>query len=128
MNAQEQRINALLQDWQQTNPELYALAVAIRESVHAIAPQASEQVKYGGLLFSHPEGKDEAFCGIFVYTNHCSVEFGRGAELPNPHQQLQGKGKHRRHIKLNSLDDIQTSHLTETLQAAWELATQLKQH
>lgn len=118
------RIQTLLQDLQQANPDLHALVLQLREKVYKVAPEAAEQVKYGGLLFSHPEGKDEAFCGIFAYTNHCSVEFGRGAELPNPHQQLLGKGKHRRHIKLNSLDDIQTSHLTETLQAAWELAKQ----
>ncbi|MBE0508950.1 MAG: DUF1801 domain-containing protein [Marinospirillum sp.] len=118
------RIQTLLQDLRQANPDLHALVLQLREKVYNLAPGASEQVKYGGLLFSHPEGKDEAFCGIFAYTNHCSVEFGRGAELPNPHQQLQGKGKHRRHIKLNSLDDIQASHLTETLQAAWALAKQ----
>jgi hypothetical protein len=71
----------------------------------------SEEVKYGGLLFS----QGAPFCGVFSYTRHVSLEFGEGASLPDPHQVLEGAGKLRRHIKLGSLQDISDKHVGEYL-------------
>jgi hypothetical protein len=43
-----------------------------------------------------------------VYENHISFEFSYGYKFNNSENLLKGKGKYRRHLKLKSLDDIET--------------------
>lgn len=76
----------------------------------------SEEVKYGGFLFS----SNEPFCGIFSYTKHVSLEFSAGASLPDTFKVLEGEGKFRRHIKLSSADDISGKHVRDYLILAFE--------
>ncbi len=71
----------------------------------------SEEVKYGGILFS----VEKPFCGIFSYAKHVSLEFGAGASLPDKFKVLEGEGKLRRHIKLLSAQDITKKHVSEYL-------------
>lgn len=85
----------------------YQLVMAVRDVVLTTAKGITEEIKYGGILFS--EG--EAFCGLFSYTAHVSLEFSKGAELPDVHKVLEGKGKGRRHIKVASSDDVKAKHL-----------------
>lgn len=100
-------VQRLLRDLQLTHPELHAIVDGVRATVRSVAPQAAERVMYGGLLFSAPE----QFCGVFAYSAHVSVEFGKGAELEDPHRVLEGSGQFRRHIKLKTLGDIESKHL-----------------
>jgi len=73
----------------------------------SIAPEASCVEKYGGLVFTISPGQTASqFCGIFVYKEHVSLEFSKGAELDDHERVLEGGGKHRRHIKLRELSDI----------------------
>ncbi|NOX92398.1 MAG: DUF1801 domain-containing protein, partial [Gammaproteobacteria bacterium] len=44
--------------------------------------------------------------GIYVYEKHLSIEFSHGAELSDPNNILEGKGKKRRHIKIHVAKDI----------------------
>ncbi len=64
-------------------------------------------MKYGGILFSN----GEAFCGVYSYAAHISLEFGKGAEFPDAHKVLEGKGKGRRHIKITSIEDVKAKHV-----------------
>ena len=107
--SEQERIKALVEDLRMSHPDIYPIAEQARRLVHNILPQASERVIYGGFMFA----TEADVCGVFVYTGHASVEFGRGAELADPYGALEGKGKFRRHIKLRSADDIEGKHLSE---------------
>lgn len=113
-----QKLRNLLDDWQTVNPDLYEIASSVRTRILQLADRVDEEVKYGGILFAAPE----PFCGIFVYKQHVSVEFGHGAEIVDPHGLLEGKGKSRRHLKLHMLEDIENKHLTEYLRLAQKAA------
>ncbi len=108
------KVNNLLNDWQIVNPDLYEIASSVRMRILELTGTVSEEVKYGGILFAAPE----PFCGIFVYKQHVSVEFGHGSRMVDPHGLLEGKGKGRRHIKLYTLEDIENKHLADYLQLA----------
>jgi hypothetical protein len=114
------KVEQLAHDLQLTHPDLHAIVQAVRATVRVIAAKADERVMYGGILFSAPE----QFCGVFAYTAHVSMEFGRGAELNDPHRVLEGSGKFRRHIKLLSIDDIASKHLKDYIAQALRLSAE----
>ena len=111
-------VEVFLNDLQLANPARYALLLAARNAIRAVAPQAAERVMYGGLMFSAPA----QCCGVFAYAEHVSVEFGRGCDLEDAHGVLEGSGKFRRHIKLRDADDIAAKHLTDYVRQAAALA------
>ena len=106
-----ERISKLLEDLRLLDPERYELVQALRKIILALDPSISEEVKYGGILFS----AGQPFCGIFAYSKHVSLEFGAGASLPDKFKVLEGEGKLRRHIKLSSAHDIAAKHVREYL-------------
>lgn len=71
----------------------------------------SEEVKYGGILFS----SGVQFCGVFAYKEHVSVEFGSGAKIKDDIGHLEGSGKGRRHLKLKSEAEIRSKKLADYL-------------
>ena len=85
----DQKVKNLLDDWQMSNPALYEIANSVRTKIWQLADTVSEEAKYGGILFATPE----PFCGIFVYKQHITVEFGHGAEMADPHRLLEAKVK-----------------------------------
>ena len=93
-----------------------ALVLRLREMVLALDPAITEEVKYGGLLFSGAA----PFCGVFFYAGHVSLELGRGAELPDPAGALEGSGKLRRHLKLRSLEDVRERQVSMYLDLAYQ--------
>lgn len=104
MNAvpKNTRIEAFLAHIRDRDAARFAIVAELRRIILASDLSVSEEIKYGGLLFS----AHKPFCGIFVYTNHITLDFGDGAALPDPHGVLQGEGKMRRHIKLTAFPDI----------------------
>jgi len=113
-----QKVKNLLDDWLINNPALYEIANSVRTKIQQLEDTVVEEVKYGGILFAAPE----PFCGIFVYKQHVTVEFGRGAEMADPYGLLEGKGKGRRHLKLHTLEDIENKHLTDYLRLVQKTA------
>jgi hypothetical protein len=105
-----------LNDLALANPARHELVQAARQVIYMQAPEVAERVMYGGLMFSAPA----QFCGVFAYSEHVSVEFGRGCDLADPHGVLEGSGKFRRHIKLRNLADIEARHLADTPRLALE--------
>lgn len=71
----------------------------------------TEEVKYGGILFS--DGKP--FAGVFSYGKHVSVEFSNGATFSDEYLVLEGRGKLRRHLKLYGMSDMESKHLQHYL-------------
>jgi len=108
------RVANLLEDIRRLSEDRFALVQALRKLVLDLDSGVSEEVKYGGLLFS--AGKP--FCGVFAYAKHVSLEFGDGAALPDEHGVLEGAGKLRRHIKLCALDDVEQKHVLHYLTLA----------
>ena len=97
--------------------DLYLLIELLREYFLAAAPDLEEIFKYGGLAYLK-NGK--LVGGIFVFTNHVTVEFSQGILLDDPYGNLQGTGKYRRHIKFTSVDQVETSHIKDYLeQTVW---------
>jgi hypothetical protein len=112
------RITQFLDDARFIGDDRFKLVQALRQEVLGLGGSIAEEVKYGGILFA----ADKAFCGIFSYTKHVSLEFSDGAALPDKHKVLEGDGKLRRHIKLMVQDDIATKHVREYLKLALKAA------
>lgn len=113
-----ERVARWLDDLRMVSAERHALVVALRESALAAGPGVTEEVKYGGLLFS----AKQPFCGVFAYTAHVSLEFGQGAAMSDPAGVLEGAGKGRRHIKFRTLQDLRRGDLAAYLEQAKRLS------
>ncbi len=109
-------VEQLLNDLRLVNPAGYELVQEVRKAVYSTVPKASECVMYGGFMFS----TTAKFCGVFAYTEHVSIEFGRGCDLNDPHRVLEGSGKLRRHIKVHTLADIKAKHVLAYITQAHE--------
>ena len=95
-------VDDLVDDLRAVDVDRADLVNRLRRLVLSIDPKVKEEVKQGGILFS----AGPPFCGIFSYQKHVALEFGRGAELPDKHQVLEGEGKLRRHIKIVTPQDM----------------------
>ncbi|HEX5737124.1 MAG TPA: DUF1801 domain-containing protein [Hydrogenophaga sp.] len=111
-------IEALLEDIRFMSEDRYETVQAVRTLVKQLAQPLSEEVKYGGILFS----SGAPFGGVFAYKEHVSVEFGNGAAITDTLGHLEGSGKLRRHIKLASPADMETKHLAEYIPLAIKAA------
>ncbi len=104
-----------MMDIKSISHERYEIAVQVRGMHFNCEPSLVEDIKYGGLVFIKGE---ELISGIFFYKQHISIEFGQGANLPDPDSVLEGKGKDRRHIKIRSREDIATKNIAQYVQSA----------
>lgn len=87
-------------------------------------PEATRVSKYGGTLYTlFPAEKERQFCGIFAYKAHVQLAIGRGPELDDPQQLLQGQGKTRRHINFTSETDTDERPIIQLLKSAARLST-----
>ena len=111
-------VEALLEDIRLMSEDRYETVQAVRILVKKLTKPLSEEVKYGGILFS----SGTQFCGVFAYKEHVSVEFGSGAAITDTLGYLEGNGKLRRHIKLASPVDMKTKHLAEYIPLAIKAA------
>lgn len=111
-------VQDLIDDIRLLGETQFDLVQAIRTLISKQFSSVSEEVKYGGILFT----ADVQFCGVFAYKEHVSVEFGHGAKIKDSLGFLEGAGKGRRHIKLKSASDIAGKHLPVYLKLAHEAA------
>ena len=105
----ENKVNAFLQEVREYRGDLFPIVARVRDIALAAGPSVTEEVKYGGLLFS----LGQSFCGVFPYKAHVTLEFSQGAALTDPHGFLSGGGKYRRHIKLEAMQDIETRRVAD---------------
>ncbi|MCR6663878.1 MAG: DUF1801 domain-containing protein [Luteimonas sp.] len=111
-------VQELLDDVRLLGDEQFTLVESVRKLVKKTIPSATEEVKYGGILFA----SGVHFCGVFAYKQHVSVEFGSGARIADTLGHLEGSGKGRRHIKLHVATDIKAKKLAHYLPLALEAA------
>ncbi|EHR70759.1 protein of unknown function (DUF1801) [Burkholderiales bacterium JOSHI_001] len=102
-------VQALLEDIRLLGEEQFQVVEAVRELVKKTIKPLSEEVKYGGILFS----SGVAFGGVFAYKEHISVEFSHGAKIKDEAGFLEGTGKGRRHIKLRNLGELSAKKLAK---------------
>src|SRR5512145_2186382 len=69
----------------------------------------------------HPTAcvRDAAFAYVNAFTAHVNVGFFRGAELPDPAGLLEGTGRFMRHVKLGPEREVDSTALTNLIQAAY---------
>lgn len=111
-------VQALLEDIRLLGEANHQIVEAVRALVQKHFQACTEEVKYGGILFS----SGVQFCGVFAYKTHVSVEFGKGAHIQDEFGFLEGSGKGRRHLKLRSLGDIEEKKLAQYLPLALQAA------
>jgi hypothetical protein len=112
-------IEALLEDIRLLGEEQFQIVEQIRSLTKKTVKPLTEEVKYGGIIFSSAH----QFAGVFAYKEHVSVEFGHGAKINDTEGFLEGAGKGRRHIKLKSIGDIKAKKLSKYIQLALEAAS-----
>ncbi len=85
-----------------------------------VCPGAGRRPMYGGMIFETEPGVPKTMvCGHFIYKQHVSLEFGDGYKFSDPESVLEGKGKYRRHIKLTSVDEIETKSVRAMIEQAF---------
>ena len=84
--------------------EKYQILIKLRAIVFDHYPEVIEKMMYGGIIFSLKED----FGGVFVYQKHVSFEFSHGYKFEDSENLLEGTGKYRRHLKLKSIEDVET--------------------
>lgn len=96
-----------------------AIESAIKEIVDQIEPDVRYVPKYGGEVLALNPGNDAKFeAGIFTYKDHVSLEFSIGASFDDPKGNLEGKGKSRRHLKFQAVEDVDAKDTTTFLKQA----------
>jgi len=113
-------VQALLEDIRLVSEQNYEIVEAVRTLVRKTFGTLSEEVKYGGILFT----SRVQIGGVFAYKAHVTVEFGSGAKIIDTLGFLEGAGKGRRHIKLLSVEQIKEKKLAEYLMLALRAAEQ----
>ncbi len=100
MDLKNNQIDKFLEEIKGQDFGKYEVLTRLRDIVLEVYPSVSETFKYGGIMFSL---KDD-FGGLFVSKNHVSFEFTYGYKLASE-LKLEGNGKYRRHLKINTLND-----------------------
>ncbi len=101
------------------SPEIEAIALHARSLVLRVLPGATEQVDTGNKLVAYSTGgrmKDMVFY-ISAHKAHANIGLF-GADLPDPDGLMEGTGKRLRHVKLRSLQDVDSPALRALLEAA----------
>lgn len=117
MPAANEKLTALLMDWQQFDAHKHRIVLKLRELAVAIAPDSHERVMYGGIVVY----LQRPVCGFFVHRQHVTVELERGIEIQDTWGVLEGKGKNRRHLKLGCMADLAGKRVETYLQRAFAL-------
>ena len=111
-------MNAKINDFiQSLDEDKKRIVVSLRKQVLAIAPEATEEIKWGGLVFL----SDRPFCGIMAYKKYVSVVFDRGAEITDSDNLLEGSGKFMRHLKIFQHEDIEDKKVEYFVEQSFKL-------
>ena len=104
MISSNTKVNDFLLKTQASSPDSFETIETIRTLFLKENSQLTEDIKYGGIIFN---SADKLIGGIYPYKEHISIEFSQGASFSDPSKLLEGKGKMRRHLKIQNFNDIQ---------------------
>lgn len=98
------------------------IARNLSQIISDVMPDAVMVDKYGGVVVEKIAGQPKTqCCGYFIYAQHVSLEFTHGAKLKDPDSLLEGSGKHRRHIKLENVQDLTAKRCKNFLEQVFKL-------
>ena len=100
-NESQNKVALFVEGIRLLSEEKYQIISELRKKVNKSNPDVKERMMYGGIMFSLADDLG----GVFAYTKHISFEFGLGYKFKDPDHLLQGKGKFRRHLKIESIND-----------------------
>lgn len=101
--------------------ELRDIVQELRSLIASAAPQATEVVRWRGLVYYDAERGGPVSAGICVIkTLEHEVQLGfiHGAFLPDPHKLLKGDRKAKRFLSLRSYEDAPWEALKELIAAS----------
>ncbi len=114
------------------DPGIVAIAAAARSLLFEEAPSATELVydAYNAVAmgYSFTGRPSDAFCHVAVYSQWVNLGFHRGAELPDRKGLLVGSGRLVRHLRMQSLSDLERPFVRRFVRAAIAAAKGSPQH
>jgi hypothetical protein len=79
----------------------------LREMIHGAVPGLLESIKWGRPVFS----ASSDFAYVKAAKNHVTLGFFSGQKLDDPEHLLEGSGKDMRHLKIKSVEQINTDQI-----------------
>ena len=98
--------------------EVKNIARETRKLIYKVLPKVTEVVWIQQKNIGFGTGvkkKTEHFCWLMPATNHLTLGFTYGAELPDPEKILEGTGKLFRHIKIKSIEQLTNEEVIKIL-------------
>jgi hypothetical protein len=102
---------AQLEEWQAE------IVSKVRTIILEAAPEADESIKWAQPVYE----VNGPFAYIKAFKNSVNFGFWRGVDIHDPHGLLQGTGEKMRHIRLTSLEDIDSETFTDFIHQAVKL-------
>ncbi len=90
-----------------------------------LLPDAQEKVYPTGwktIVYSFSGGMKDAMCAVNPQKKYVNLNFGRGVDLKDPKELLEGTGKSIRHVKIRKPEDVQSPELEKLIREALKLA------
>ncbi len=101
-----------------TPQHLQEIVLELRNMIMAVAPDATEVVRWGGLSYYH-EGRggivSAGICQIGIHKDHIRLAFIHGVFLPDPGQFLRGTQKYKRYVQIDSYENAPWNNLKELI-------------
>lgn len=96
-------MSATVDEWIGRAPEAQrAQLKELRALILRIAPDATEALKWGQTCYT----RNGLFCYLQRAKSHVTLEFQKGALMPDPDNRLLGDGKQMRHVKFGAGEAI----------------------
>ncbi len=101
-------------------PAIQSLILEARQLITQVLPGLIEQIDLPSKIIAYGYGVKYAdlICAIAPYPAYVNLMFSRGADLPDPEGLLIGTGKHARHVKLRTNEDLHQSGVQTLLEKA----------
>ena len=101
-----------------TPHHLQEIVLELRNVIMAVAPDATEVVRWGGLSYFH-EGHggiiSAGICQIGIHKDHIRLAFIHGVFLADPGRLLRGTQKYKRYVRIDSYENASWNNLKELI-------------
>ncbi len=104
----------------QYTPEVQELIFKVRAMLERELPDAREFVDIPSRIIAYgysPKYKD-LVCAIAPYASYINLIFSTGTRLSDPLKILAGTGKRARHVKIQSMNDVEMSGIADLVHEA----------
>ncbi len=100
------------------------VATRLRDIINATIPDADEAVSGGtkmGMALYSIDGPNNVICGIQPTDDMCKLFFHGWEHLRKSGYQLEGYGKHARHIKIRAARELEAEEIAKVLKTVREV-------